>query len=59
MTHISDLIPTAEAARPATLSELEDLLLDCHEKASQDKPWEVFNCVENFVFDHVQFKETT
>lgn len=58
-----DFMPTADAARPATLSELEDLLMDAYETAQAGgtgAAWKVFSKVEAFVFDHVHFaKERT
>lgn len=41
-------------ARAATLSEMEDLLIDCYDAAHKDSTagWEVFDLVKTFVFDH-------
>ncbi len=60
-----DMLPKAVRARPPTLSELEDLLMDCYEAASPqgtegeaiNTGYTVFQIVEAFVFDHVHYKE--
>ncbi len=54
-----DYTATAERARPATLSEQDDLLLDCYEAASSDGAagWTVFQIVEAFVFDHTHYSK--
>ncbi len=55
-----DMLPKAVRARPPTLSELEDLLMDCYDAATEGGErahWALFQIVEAFVFDHVHYKE--
>ncbi len=54
------MLPKAERARAATLSELEDLLMDCYDAATEGGErahWALFKIVEAYVFDHVHYKE--
>ena len=53
-------LPKAESARPATLSEMEDLLMDCYDAAitgGETKHWTIFQIVEAYVIDHTHYKE--
>ncbi len=55
-----DYTAKATSARPATLAEMDDLLIDCYNAAhttAGNPGFEVFQIVETFVFDHTHYTQ--